>query len=703
MRTIVAILSLVGSVVVTVAQQQHADEESSAPSLLRPLPLPVRFQNKADDGGADAAASSQPTIIVGHEPNAYGYTYPYSKYAALSPTLTRIKRELQLGGQQQQQGLDGAAAEEEMLEHVVSLGDLVAELGNGHVENINDAQLKAEAAHVDGKTSSAADAAAAQDDFERGVAAYQATVELYQDAMTFFGGEEGEEHGSYGPNNDVVSLLAGISTIQLQLAELVMSDPSLMLLMLGPDGTTANSAALPVPISPEMLSPFYAEALRYNRDAIQSCERALELLGKNRQDASAFGGFDEEWSAQLELACADASVRLGSHIVECYEQGLIDMVLEASPVGQKQKTDNRGEGKLQSIVVSKDGATEDTFAASSKHHSVEDELLDLDDPLQIFGINGERVLKLARERFEKAAAIYRRSDAIVANAQDSHHDDRVQMADTSAAIGLVSLYLGDLTNSISMYEDSIELYSQLESEGYQHHFHDRDGGIPFIIADMLVQLSDVMLRAGRHDECDSRYQQAMDKFAKLAASSNGPSIYTPQPQQIRQSQFEGDDSLRLHEDALNDYYVSLGARGADALDDWGQDELDDPLYEGDLLFNIGTIHLSQDNLDEALIYLTKAITLYESSLEENEEGPLADALLNKASCLFYLGRYAESAATHEEAIEIYRNSVGEGGGEADAAHSFAGSNGSRSSRIRDRLINLDNVVLGIRNTTQTVL
>lgn len=93
--------------------------------------------------------------------------------------------------------------------------------------------------------------------------------------------------------------------------------------------------------------------------------------------------------------------------------------------------------------------------------------------------------------------------------------------------------------------------------------------------------------------------------------------YTPQPQQIRPSQFEGDDSLRLHEDALNDYYVSLGGRGADVLDDWGQDVLDDPLYEGDLLFNIGTIHLSQDNLDEALSYLTKAITLYESSLEEN--------------------------------------------------------------------------------------
>ena len=529
MRTILAILSLVGSVIVTAAQQQHADEESSAPSLLRPLPLPVRFQNKADGGGTDAAASSQPTIIVGHEPNAHDYTYPYSKYAALSPTLTRIKRELQLGGQQQQQGQDGAAAaaEEEMLEHVVSLGDLVAELGNGHVENINNAQLKAATAHVNGDASAADAGAATQDDFERGVAAYQATVELYQYAMTFFGGVEEKEHGSYsyGPNNDVVSLLAGMSTIQLQLGELVLSDPSLDELMLGPDGTTANAAAVPVPISPEMLSPFYDKALRYNRDAIQSCERALELLARNREDASAVGGFGEEWSAQLELACADASVRLGSHIVECYEQGLIDMVLEVSPAGQNnQKTDNGAEGKLQSTVVSMDGATKHT-SASTKHHSVEDELLDLDGQLQIFGINGERVLKLARESFEKAAAIYRRSEAIVANAQDSDHDDRVQLADASAAIGLVSLYLGDLTNSISMYEDSIELYSQLESEGHQHHFHDHDGGIPFIIADLLVQLSDVLLRAGRHDECDSRYQQAMDKFAKLAASSNGP-LYT---------------------------------------------------------------------------------------------------------------------------------------------------------------------------------
>lgn len=696
MRPVLALLSLVGSVA-----QQHADE-SSAPSLLRPLPVRARLQDKGDDGSIDAASSSQPTIIVGHEPNAYDYTYPYSRYAALSPTLTRIKRELQLGGD------DAAAAEEEMLEHVVSLGDLVAELGNGHVENINDAQVKAAAAHMNGEASAAADAAAAaQDDFERGVAAYQATVELYQHAMAFFGGKEKEEeHGSHGLDNDVISLLAGMSTIQLQLAELAMSDPSLNELILGPDGTTAHTAAVPVPISPEILSPFYAKALRYNWDAIQSYDRALELLARNREDASSVGGFDEEWSAQLELAYADASVRLGSHIVDCYEQGLIDMVLESLPAGQNQEKDNGTEGKLQSIVVSMDGtvstsarATKSTFTSSAKHHNVEDELLDLDDPLQMFGINGERVLKLARESFEKAAAIYRRSEATVANGQASDHDNRVQLADASAAIGLVALYLGDLTNSVSMYEDSIELYLQLESEGYQHHFQDHDGGIPFIIADMLVQLSDVLLRVGRYDECDSRYQQAMDKFAKLAATSNGPSTYAPQ---LQLNQFEGDDSLRLHEDALNDYYVSLGTRGADVLDDWGQDELDDPLYEGDLLFNIGTIHLSQNNLDEALSYLTKAITLYESSLEENEDGPLADALLNKASCLFYLGRYAESAATHEEATEIYRNSLGEGGGEAGAGHSF-GSNGSRSSRIRDRLINLDDVVLGIRNTTQAVL
>ena len=658
MRTILAILYLVGSIILSVAQQHAA--------------LPVRFQSEADDGSTDAASSSQPTIIVGREPNAYIYTYPYSKYAPLSPTLTRIKRELQLGGeqQQQQQGQDGAAvaAEDEMLEHVVSLGDLMAELGNGHVENINDAQLKA--------------ATALQDDFERGVAAYEATVELYQHAMTFFGGEEGEEHGSHGLDNDVVSLLTGMSTIQLLLAELVISDPSLNELMVGPDGNAANAAAVPVPISPEILSPFYAKALRHNRDAVQSCERALELLAGNKEGTSAVGGFDEEWSAQLELACADASVRLGSHIVECYESGLIDLVLEK---------DNGSEGKLQSTVVAMDG------------HNVENEVLDSDDPLQMFGINGERVLKLARESFEKAAAVYRRSEATAANAQASDHDDRVQLADASAAIGLVSLYLGDLTNSISMYEDSIEIYSQLESEGYQHDLHDHDGGIPFILADMLVQLSDVLLRAGRYDECDSRYQQAMDKHAELAATSNGSSANAPQPQLNRLSQFEGDDSLRLHEDALNDYYASLGANGAaNVLDDWGQDELDDPLYEGDLLFNIGTIHLSQNNLDEALTYLTKAITLYESSLEENEEGPLADALLNKASCLLYLGRYAESAATHEEATEIYRASLGEGNGEADTVNSF-GSNGSRSSRIRDRLINLDDVVLGIRNTTQVVL
>ena len=93
--------------------------------------------------------------------------------------------------------------------------------------------------------------------------------------------------------------------------------------------------------------------------------------------------------------------------------------------------------------------------------------------------------------------------------------------------------------------------------------------------------------------------------------------------------------------------------------------------------------------------MTKAIALYEDNLED--ESPLADALLNKASCLFYLGRFDASAATHEEAIEMHRSSS-----ESDPVSSFE-SNGPRSSRIRERLINLDEMVLGMRNSTQMVV
>lgn len=661
MLLVVAILALLGCAIVVFAQEQQDD--LTAPSL---LPLPVRFRNQRD-------ASSQPTIVVGHEPNAHEYFHPYSNYAALSPMLTRIKRELQLGEQRQLVAAD--VFDEEMLEHLVSLGDLTAELGNGHVENVNDAQIRAAA------QGTAADVA---EDYERGIAAYESTVQLYERAMALWGGEEFTT-SSQDPDNDIIGLLAGVSTIKLQLAELVMVDPALSELMLGP-----NAEGSAVTVSPELLSPFYEKALRYNRDAILSYERALQLLSDG--GATAVTKVDEEWSAQLKLAHADASVRLGSQIVECYEQGLIDVVLA---VGDAM---NQGgeEESLRSTVVSVDGTTSTITSSEERNDGADDSTFD--ESMQIFGVDGERVLKMARESFEKAAATYRRFEKSTTGTNGSTHDDRVQLADATAAIGLVSLYLNDLTKSMSMYENSIEIYSELESEGYQHHFDDQDGSIPAVLADMLSQLSDVLLQTRRYDECIERYKHSMDKFKQLAAASSGSPHKPPPPRINKQTPYEDDESLRLHEEALEDYYASLGASGADVLDDFGHDGLDDPLYEADLLFNLGTIHLSQNDPDEALRHLTKAIALYEDNLED--ESPLADALLNKASCLFYLGRFDASAATHEEAIEIYRGSLGEGS-ESDPV-SF-GSNEPRSSRIRERLINLDEMVLGMRNSTQMVV
>ena len=567
MLLVVAILALLGCAIVAVAQEQQDD--LTAPSL---LPLPVRFRNQRD-------ASSQPTIVVGHEPNAHEYFHPYSNYAALSPMLTRIKRELQLGEQQQLVAAD--VFDEEMLEHLVSLGDLMAELGNGHVENVNDAQIRAAA------QGTAADVA---EDYERGIAAYESTVQLYERAMTLWRGEE-FTRSSQDPDNDIIGLLAGVSTIKLQLAELVMVDPALSELMLGP-----NAEGSAVTVSPELLSPFYEKALRYNRDAILSYERALQLLSDG--GATAVTTVDEEWSAQLKLACADASVRLGSQIVECYEQGLIDVVLA---VGDAM---NQGgeEASLRSTVVSVDGITSTITSSEERNDGADDSTFD--ESMQIFGVDGERVLKMARESFEKAAATYRRFEKSTTGTSGSTHDDRVQLADATAAIGLVSLYLNDLTKSMSMYENSIEIYSELESEGYQHHFDDQDGSIPAVLADMLSQLSDVLLQTRRYDECIERYKHSMDKFKQLAAASSGSPHKPPPPRINKQTPYEDDESLRLHEEALEDYYASLDASGADVLDDFGHDGLDDPLYEADLLFNLGTIHLSQNDPDEALSILT---------------------------------------------------------------------------------------------------
>jgi len=93
----------------------------------------------------------------------------------------------------------------------------------------------------------------------------------------------------------------------------------------------------------------------------------------------------------------------------------------------------------------------------------------------------------------------------------------------------------------------------------------------------------------------------------------------------------------------------------------------------------------------------KAIRLYEDYSEAEEDDlALADAYLNKAVCLFYLGNYDESTQAHERAVELYELLPKQPQGIGTVSVNDERTDGAA---IRERLINVDELMQGMQNMT----
>jgi tetratricopeptide (TPR) repeat protein len=122
----------------------------------------------------------------------------------------------------------------------------------------------------------------------------------------------------------------------------------------------------------------------------------------------------------------------------------------------------------------------------------------------------------------------------------------------------------------------------------------------------------------------------------------------------------------------------------------------DDLYEADLHATIGAIQLSNGQVELAMTSLVKAIDLYE--VHKGEEYAIADVKLNMGMALFRLREFDESARLHEEALELFRETVGEGKNpltpiigatEAMDASDSSINSGNEDDVVRTHLVNFD--------------
>jgi len=312
-------------------------------------------------------------------------------------------------------------------------------------------------------------------------------------------------------NRDVaiVRLLAAGASTTLQIADMVLADPVI------------NDAMADEEDSDDVdVSPYYANALSFTRQAMLLYEHALVVskgIGKQQNDERVT---DER--VTIELGIADAAMRLGNLIVAMYEQGILTTLVEDA----------------SDDIINPFDTPADSSSSS-----------------QAFGVDEERALEEAKKHFERASYGYRR----YASVRDGSAEDRLLLADSLHSNGIINLYLSDLTKCIENWEESLELYLDIESKEV---VHGKDIGL--IIGENLQNLSDALLQLGRYDESTDRYREAMQKYTELSNSDTDGEIPILQSHHIKtstsmRSPLESEDAVKVYENALDQYYQSVEA------------------------------------------------------------------------------------------------------------------------------------------------
>ena len=253
-------------------------------------------------------------------------------------------------------------------------------------------------------------------------------------------------------------------------------------------------------------------------------------------------------------------------------------------------------------------------------------------------------MKKAEGYLDDAIQVFRKTAS-----RDNDIMYKLQLSTALNNRGASAIITASASAAIEFWEEARSVFAQVIPKLSSHERQDT----VLAMAELLLGLSDAYLQAGNFDYAKIRYKEAMECYQDN---------HIPAPSQPDLLE-DSDDLLEESENKLEEYQASLyGGPGIQIPDDYKNPEdpmyEPDDIYEADLHARIGAIQVSRDQTELAMTHFVKAIDLYETF--EGEERSIADVKLNMATALFRMAEFDESARAHGEAIELYRQVVGDG-------------------------------------------
>lgn len=190
------------------------------------------------------------------------------------------------------------------------------------------------------------------------------------------------------------------------------------------------------------------------------------------------------------------------------------------------------------------------------------------------------------------------------------------------------------------------------------------------IASTLVSVSNAYSQQGQYSKSKTAYRLAMLFYSRFNIAVPSIAATAEGILDVDESQMEG---------SLNEYFSLLTAyrrgtgQSAGRIPDGPRGTINhevkeqtqnvvyqrDDGYEGDLLFNLGTIYLTIQQETEAVSWLEQAIELYER-LGDERKPQIANAKASLSLLYFRMRRFDDAERAHFDSLDMYQALYGDG-------------------------------------------
>ena len=223
------------------------------------------------------------------------------------------------------------------------------------------------------------------------------------------------------------------------------------------------------------------------------------------------------------------------------------------------------------------------------------------------------------------------------------------------------------------------------------------------MGDLLVSLSDAYLQAGNYVNAKERYKNAMEWYKRHHVDPPSETAPVVQSEELLVEMEQQVERISCKSHVVVVAMVKFKFQTILVLPRTTYEP--DHRYEADLYAAIGSIELSNGQVELAMTHFVKAIDMYQDV--GGEERAIADVSLNMAMALFRLKQFDESAEKQFQALDIYRKVVGEGKNPLlmeDATGSGETldnqeANAENENAFRAQLVNMENLQQNLANKT----